>query len=111
MRSSVAGRRLALIFLRLVDLLDPLLDGIGARSIEVNLPGRDLAQAGNVRTVRAPDERGRALHDLTSATRGENDEGKTVVFTFEAIFDGYTSHCTISFEPIKGLFLEKSSAQ
>jgi hypothetical protein len=97
----IGGRELQL--LRVVNLLDPLLDGFGARPIETDLAGRDFAQARDVGSVRTLDEQGRALHDLTSASRRENDEGEAIVLAFETVFYGYTGHLAfLLIEPEKG---------
>src|SRR5271166_4259913 len=75
-----------------VPLRDVLDDGAVARAVEVNLAGSDLAQGGHGELVARLDERDRALHELARAVRGQDNQGKTVVFALEAIFDGDAGH-------------------
>ena len=54
--------------------------------------GSHLAEARDVGAIARANERGRAFHDLTSASRRENYQGEAVVFAIDTIFHGYSSH-------------------
>lgn len=60
--------------------------------MKVHAPGRDLAEARDGRLVLGLHEGVGALHELTGAVRGEDNEGEAVLFALEAIFYGYTGH-------------------
>ena len=73
-------------------LLDPLLDDLLAVAAEVHLAGGDLAERHHGGFVLSGDERAGAFLDLPGALRREDDEGKPVFLTLEAVFDGDAGH-------------------
>lgn len=75
--------------------LDPLLYDVVARPVEMHLAGSNLAKSRDRRLVLRMNEGGGALHELTRSDRRQDDEGESVLFTLEAIFDGYTGHAEL----------------
>ncbi len=66
-------------------------DFVGAPT-KVHFAGGDLAQARHGRLVFGFDERVVALHELSGPDCGQDDEGKAIFFSLEAIFDGDACH-------------------
>jgi hypothetical protein len=78
--------------------LDPLLDHLVAWPIIVDFAGGDLPQSGHGRFVFRVYERCGALHELPRSMCRQDDQGETVLFTLETIFNGYTGHALLQTE-------------
>src|SRR6187402_1222028 len=91
-----AGRLRSVIELR-VAFLNVFAHGFIGRTVPVHFALGDFTQRDDGRFVLGIDQRRLTLHELTGAARGQHHQGKTVVFFFQAIFNGNASHSEYPF--------------
>src|SRR5690606_25632083 len=75
-----------------VGFFEPLFHHFVGLTVKVHLASSDLTQARHCVFVRGANQGLLALHELTRAACGQHYESKTVLFLFQAVFDGYTCH-------------------
>src|SRR5262249_18513197 len=78
--------------------VEPLSDHLEALAVEAHFAVGDLAQAHHGRLVVAADQRLAAFHQLPGAVGCEQHQRKTILFMFQAIFDGDARHSLSSIQ-------------
>src|SRR5262245_59647308 len=72
--------------------VEPLFDDFEALAVKSHLAVGDLAQAHDRGLVVAAHQRLSTLHELPGAVGCQQHQGKTILFMFQAVFDGDARH-------------------